>query len=177
MNQSQPLLTTDRLILRPLQLSDTTKIQQLAGNIDIANSTISVPHPYSDGMAGKWIGKHLAGWLTQHSAIFAITLKSNHQLIGCAGLENIQNGSGQLGYWIGVPYWGNGYCTEAVERIKDFGFKRLQLKHIYGRHSKSITAPAKVMLKVGMYPVDKLSITSIDNINDDISLYEITTLA
>lgn len=177
MNQSQPLLTTDRLILRPLQLSDTTKIQQLAGNIDIANSTISVPHPYSDGMAGKWIGKHLAGWLTRHSAIFAITLKSDHQLIGCAGLENIQNGSGQLGYWIGVPYWGNGYCTEAVERIKDFGFKRLQLKHIYGRHSKSITAPAKVMLKVGMYPVDKLSITSIDNINDDISLYEITTFA
>ena len=175
MYQSQPQLTTDRLILRPLQLSDATKIQQLAGNIDIANSTISVPHPYSDGIAGKWIGKHLAGWLSQSSAIFAITLKTNHQLVGCAGLENIQNGSGQLGYWIGVPYWGNGYCTEAVERLKEFGFNRLQLKHIYGRHSKSITGPAKVMLKVGMCPVDKLSIASIDSISDDLSLYEITT--
>lgn len=173
MTKSQPLLTTDRLILRPLQLSDATKIQQLAGNEDIANGTISVPHPYSDGMAGKWIGKHLAGWLTQHSAIFAITLKSNHQLIGCAGIENIQDGSGQLGYWIGVPYWGNGYCTEAVERIKEFGFKKMQLEHIYGRHAKSCDRPANVMLKIGMQSVDKLSIPSLDNTNDDILLYEI----
>ncbi|KJF90147.1 GNAT family N-acetyltransferase [Photobacterium leiognathi] len=173
MHKSQPLLTTDRLILRPLQLSDAKKIQQLAGNEDIANGTISVPHPYSDGMAGKWIGKHLAGWLTQRSAIFAITLKSDHQLIGCAGIENIQGNSGQLGYWIGVPYWGNGYCTEAVERIKEFGFKKMQLEHIYGRHAKSCDRPANVMLKIGMQSVDKLSIPSLDNTNDDILLYEI----
>ena len=50
MNTIQPLLTTERLILRPLELSDSTRIQQLAGNVDIANGTISVPHPYSDAL-------------------------------------------------------------------------------------------------------------------------------
>ena len=79
----QPLLTTERLILRPLQLSDANKVQLLAGDKSIANGTINIPHPYDDGMAGQWIGKHLAGWQSQESAIYAITLKSDYQLIGC----------------------------------------------------------------------------------------------
>ena len=99
----QPLLTTQRLLLRPLQLSDATRVQALAGDEQIANGTLNIPHPYTDGVAGQWIGKHLAGWHRGQSAIYAITLKTSQQLIGCIGLHNIQNGKAQLGYWIGVP--------------------------------------------------------------------------
>lgn len=173
MNRIQPLLTTERLILRPLELSDATKIQQLAGNVDIANGTISVPHPYSDGMAGKWIGKHLAGWYSNQSAIFAITLKSNHQLVGCAGLENISKDSAQLGYWIGVPFWGHGYCTEAAERIKEFGFNKLNIRHLYGRHLKTVSGSENVMLKIGMKSVATLTIPSHHLSHDDITVYEL----
>ncbi|PSW62994.1 N-acetyltransferase [Photobacterium kishitanii] len=177
MNTIQPLLTTERLILRPLELSDATKIQQLAGNADIANGTISVPHPYSDGMAGKWIGKHLAGWCSRQSAIFAITLKSNHQLVGCAGLENINQNSAQLGYWIGVPFWGNGYCTEAVERIKEFGFNKLHLQHLYGRHLKTVSGPENVMLKIGMKNVTTLAVPTHHLSQDNIVIYELLNKA
>ncbi len=177
MNTIQPLLTTERLILRPLELSDATKIQQLAGNADIANGTISVPHPYSDGMAGKWIGKHLAGWYSHQSAIFAITLKSNHQLVGCAGLENINQNSAQLGYWIGVPFWGNGYCTEAVERIKEFGFNKLHLQHLYGRHLKTVSVHENVMLKIGMKNVTTLAVPSHYLSQDNIVIYELLNKA
>ena len=101
--RQQPLLTTERLVLRPLELSDAPKIQQLAGDPNIANGTINVPHPYDDGVAGQWIGKNIAGWQSQQSAIFAITLKSDNQLVGCIGLHNIEDEAAQLGYWIGVP--------------------------------------------------------------------------
>lgn len=174
MTQSQPMLTTERLLLRPLQLSDAKKIQSFAGDIRIANGTISVPHPYVDGIAGQWIGKHLAGWLTHHSAMFAITLKSTQQLVGCAGIENIDHDSGQLGYWIGVPYWGNGYCTEAVSRLKEYGFKKLHLTHLYGRHNKHMTSPANVMRKIGMEPVSQLSVNYRQTSSSDYALYEIT---
>ncbi|MCQ1058067.1 GNAT family N-acetyltransferase [Photobacterium sp. DNB23_23_1] len=148
--QHQPLLTTQRLLLRPLQLSDAKRVQELAGDEQIANGTINIPHPYTDGVAGQWIGRHLAGWHQGQSAIYAITLKPTQQLIGCVGLHNIQDGKAQLGYWIGVPYWGLGYCTEAADRIVEFGFKRLNLETIYGQHFSRENNSGKVMQKIGM---------------------------
>ncbi|MGF1717107.1 GNAT family N-acetyltransferase [Photobacterium chitinilyticum] len=173
----QPLLTTERLILRPFQLSDSTKIQKLAGDEMIANGTINIPHPYSDGIAGQWIGKLLAGWQSQQSAIYAITLKSNYQLIGCVGLHNIANNNAQLGYWIGVPFWGQGYCTEAAKRLTEFGFKRMELEMIYGQHLSRDPSPGKIMQKIGMeHIMTKSDATRVNMITEDLEYYEIKVL-
>ena len=169
----QPLLTTQRLLLRPLQLSDATRVQALAGDEQIANGTLNIPHPYTDGVAGQWIGKHLAGWHRGQSAIYAITLKTSQQLIGCIGLHNIQNGKAQLGYWIGVPYWGQGYCTEAAGRIAEFGFKRLKLETIYGQHFSRETNPGKVMQKIGMtHVMTKNDAVRVNMITENMEYYE-----
>lgn len=169
----QPLLTTSRLILRPFQLSDANKVQKLAGDERIANGTINIPHPYADGMAGQWIGKLLAEWNNGQSAIYAITLKSTLELVGCIGLRNIYDGKAQLGYWIGVPYWGNGYCTEAAERISEFGFKRLKLHTIYGQHFSREQNPGKVMKKIGMaHVMTKPDAVRVNMITEDVEYYE-----
>ncbi|MGR5063808.1 GNAT family N-acetyltransferase [Photobacterium sp. DNB22_13_2] len=169
----QPLLTTPRLLLRPLQLSDSTRVQALAGDEQIANGTINIPHPYSDGVAGQWIGRHLAGWHQGQSAIYAITLKSTQQLIGCVGLHNIEDGKAQLGYWIGVPYWGLGYCTEAAERVVEFGFKRLKLETIYGQHFSRENNSGKVMQKIGMkHVMTKNNGVRVNMITENMEYYE-----
>ncbi|MGF1684422.1 GNAT family N-acetyltransferase [Photobacterium minamisatsumaniensis] len=170
----QPLLTTPRLILRPFQLSDAPKVKALAGDKHIADGTINIPHPYGDGMAGQWIGKLLAGWNSGHSAIYAITLKSNHQLIGCIGLHNIIDDKSQLGYWIGVPYWGKGYCTEAAIRITEYGFKRLNLDVIYGQHLSRESNPGKVMTKIGMiHKMTKTDAIRVNMISENMEYYEL----
>jgi [ribosomal protein S5]-alanine N-acetyltransferase len=46
-----PTLQTERLILRPFDLGDAPEVQRLAGDWEIANTTLMVPHPYEDGMA------------------------------------------------------------------------------------------------------------------------------
>lgn len=174
----QPLLTTERLILRPFQLSDTTKVQTLAGNELIANGTINIPHPYADGIAGQWIGKHLASWHSQQSAIYAITLKSNYQLIGCVGLHNIADRTAQLGYWIGVPFWGKGYCTEAAKRITEFGFKRMDLEMIYGQHLSRDSSSGKILQKIGMeHVMTKNDATRVNMITENLEYYELKALA
>ncbi|MCW8328520.1 GNAT family N-acetyltransferase [Photobacterium sp. SDRW27] len=173
----QPLLTTERLILRPFQLSDATKVQRLAGDELIANGTINIPHPYTDGVAGQWIGKHLAGWQSQQSAIYAITLKSNFRLVGCVGLHNITNSTAQLGYWIGVPFWGQGYCTEAAKRLTEFGFKRLELDMIYGQHLSRDPSPGKILKKIGMeHVMTKNDATRVNMITEDLEYYELKAL-
>ena len=51
----QPSLKTERLILRPLQMSDAPDIERYAGDRAIAATTQNIPHPYEPGMAEKFI--------------------------------------------------------------------------------------------------------------------------
>jgi len=86
---AQSALTTERLVLRPFTLSDTADIQRLLGEFDVTSPLLSVPHPYEDGTAEKWILHQREEYDAGISVIFAITHRVNHYLIGCIGLEEI----------------------------------------------------------------------------------------
>ncbi|MCJ7707764.1 MAG: GNAT family N-acetyltransferase, partial [Anaerolineales bacterium] len=83
----QPILGTPRLVLRRFALADAPDVQRLAGERDIARYTLSIPHPYADGMAEQWIGSHDERLASGQGTAFAITLRSGGLLIGAIGLE------------------------------------------------------------------------------------------
>jgi RimJ/RimL family protein N-acetyltransferase len=56
----------------------------------------------------------------------------------------------ELGYWIGVPYWGKGYATEAARALVQYGFETLQLHRIFASHFANNSVSAKVLRKIGM---------------------------
>jgi RimJ/RimL family protein N-acetyltransferase len=147
----QPNITTDRLILRPFELSDASTVQQLVGDLAIADTTLNIPHPYLDGMAEGWIATHQPQFEIGTSVVFAITLRTTGALIGSIslGIERRHNRA-ELGYWIGVPYWGKGYCTEAGHELFAYGFTSLELNRIYSCHFTRNPASGKVMQKLGM---------------------------
>ena len=78
---------------------------------------------------------------------FTITHREYGFLIGAIGLgiEYRNNESIQLGYWIGKPYWNQGYCTEAARVIMRYGFHTLQLNRIFARHFAGNSASGRVM--------------------------------
>ena len=55
-----------------------------------------------------------------------------------------------MGYWIGLPYWNNGYCTEAARAVVDFAFTDLGLHRIFAHHLVRNPASGRVMQKIGM---------------------------
>ncbi len=120
---TRPTLRTERLILRPFEPADAPAVQRLAGDARIADTTLSIPHPYLDGMAEQWIGTHQERFDKGELVNFAITLRDSGELIGAIGLEvrRSQNRA-ELGYWIGVPFWNRGYCTEAARAVLAHGF-------------------------------------------------------
>lgn len=147
-----PTLTTQRLILRPFLLTDAQRVQELAGHPKVAATTATVPHPYLDGMAEQWISFH-GEWLEKGSAItLAVVLKDSDELIGCIDLMGIskQHQKAEIGYWIGVDYWNQGYCSEAMKAVVDYGFKSLALNKITCRHMSINPASGRVMLKSGL---------------------------
>ena len=150
--EKQPVLHTDRLVLRPFSLHDARDVQRLAGEHAIAATTLTIPHPYEDGMAEEWIGGHQERYDAGESVVFAITLQENGALIGAIGLEfRREHGRAEIGYWVGVPYWNQGYCTEAAREILRYGFETRGLNRIFATHFSGNAASGSVMQKIGMH--------------------------
>ena len=145
------MLNTTRLILRPFTLGDAPTVQQLAGDREIALNTLPIPHPYEDGVAEEWINTHEEQFAAGKIANFEIVLRSSSELIGSIGLTiDQEHEKAELGYWIGKPYWGHGYCTEAGKAVIEYGFNGLKLNRIDAQYLSRNPASGRVMEKTGM---------------------------
>jgi RimJ/RimL family protein N-acetyltransferase len=149
--KQRPTLETERLKLRPFEVSDAKDVQRLAGNRAIADTTLNIPHPYEDGMAEEWIETHQPKFEAGKLCNFAVTLRSTGELIGAIGLAIRQRfGHAELGYWIGKPYWNKGYCTEAGRAVLEYGFTVLGLHRIYASYLTRNPSSGRIMEKLGM---------------------------
>lgn len=147
--EEQPILKTSRLTLRPFESSDAPRVQQLAGDRRVSEMTANIPYPYKDGMAEKWISSHAASFVRGEAIVYAVTLSHTGELIGAVSLTELTNGDGGLGFWIGFPYWGNGYCTEAVKALIEFGMGEYGLTSVDARHLRENRSSGRVILKNG----------------------------
>ena len=151
MTKERPEIETKRLFLRSFELSDGPRIKELAGDKAIADKTISIPLPYENGMAEKWIATHLPGFEAGELVECAIVLNSIQKLIGAIGLSiNKSFNRAELGYWIGKEYWNQGFCTEAAEAIVEYSFHKLELNKVTSNHFTRNPSSGRVMKKIGM---------------------------
>lgn len=147
-----PTLVTPRLLLRAFTFADAPAVENLAGAREVASTTLCIPHPYPQGAAETWIRTHAARFDQQTGIVFAIEEQSTKQLCGAIGLDEVkmEHHRAELGYWIGVPYWGRGYCTEAARAVVRFGFQDWSLHRIYAGHYVRNPASGRVLQKIGM---------------------------
>lgn len=124
--------------------SDASRIGVLAGDYDVASMTGTIPHPYDEQMAGKWIASVLAG---EEGVVFAI--ERSGALIGCTGYRAFGEDHAELGYWIGKPYWGMGYATEAVRALILHAFEVEGFAYLKVGHFTDNPASARIIAKFG----------------------------
>jgi RimJ/RimL family protein N-acetyltransferase len=146
-----PTFETERLLLRPFALEDAPRVQLLAGDREVASTTLRIPHPYTASLAESWIATLPKLAAEGKSLVLAIVLGAQRELIGAIGLEIIADHErAELGYWIGTPYWGMGYCTEAARAMVAHGFEELELNRIAAHHLTRNPASGRVLEKIGM---------------------------
>ena len=141
---SIPVLETKRLILRAPRLEDTKTVAALANDRRIADNTARIPHPYKASDAEGFIaGANKA----DGEAVFLITLRDD-TIIGACGIVPTEQ-TPELGYWLGVPYWGKGFATEALHAAIDHAFA--DLGHDALQAGARVTNPAsrRVLEKCG----------------------------
>jgi len=150
-NAETRAITTDRLNLRPFQITDAPRVSELCNNYNIYKGTLTLPYPYPIESALLWIPTHEENFTNDKSYEFAITDKTTGELYGAIALSNNQkHKNGEIAYWVGEEYWGNGYAAEALKAIIDFAFTIKGYHRVWGRFFASNPASGAVMRKVGM---------------------------
>lgn len=142
---SAKTLQTARLILRPPRIEDAKAIEALANDIRIAQNTLRLPHPYTVADAETFIASTDKG---EGEAAFIVTLR-NGAPIGVAGIAKLNGNAPELGYWLGVSFWGHGYATEAARTVIDHAFTKFGYEELQSGARISNPASRRVLEKCG----------------------------
>ena len=142
-----PTLRTARLVLRPFTLAEAPRVRELAGAYEVAQNTLLIPHPYPEGAAEAWIATHEDDYAQNRIHHFAI---DDGQLIGSIGMVLKSEGVAEIGYWIGVPFWGRGYASEAAAEVVRYAFEECHLHRVFACHFTRNPASGRVLQKAGM---------------------------
>ena len=146
-----PIITTERLILRSFTLKDAPELARAINAPEIDTNTLNITYPYEEQMAVDWISSLEERYVSGVNANFAITLRSTGEIGGSVGLViNQRHQHAEMGYWLAVALWGQGYITEAARACLDFGFETLSLHRIHAGHYARNPASGRVMQKLGM---------------------------
>lgn len=120
---ANPVLVTERLVLRPPHADDIPDIAVLANNLRVASMLARMPHPYGEPEARAFVTAALRRIGDKRpGVVLAVTEADSGAFLGCAGLEPKERGL-ELGYWIGEPFWNRGFATEAAHALVDLAFR------------------------------------------------------
>jgi len=141
-------LETERLLLRPVRADDLPWIAALMAEYDVAKNLSTAPHPYTLQDADVFYGRHSESRARGEAHVFVLVRKSDGTFIGKNGLH-AKDGVVEMGYWLGKPYWGQGFATEAARRVLAFGFDEMKLERVVAGWFEDNAASGNVLAKLG----------------------------
>jgi [ribosomal protein S5]-alanine N-acetyltransferase len=160
-DQPGVVLETARLRLRSHRGDDLADLVAQIDNWEVARWVSTVPHPYSQANGREWIALVRQDHATGRPRRFAIVSKESDRLIGGVGLDGSTGDASDepsLGYWLGQTYWGNGYASEAVAAVINYGFRTLGLTTIRAYTDPANAASQKVLLHCGLKNVGEIEL-------------------
>ena len=150
LNEPFTVIETDRLILRPWLASDAESLYALAKDPEVGPRAGWPPHASVQGSA------LIIATVFAVPEVYAIVLRETGELIGCVGFNEgnaanmpLAKDELELGYWIGRPYWGRGYATEAARALVEYGFHDLELSCILAAYYDGNDRSRHVLDKLG----------------------------
>jgi len=142
---SLPVLETARLILRAPTLADAKALAILVNDRRIAEMTTRIPHPNTLADTESFLATVNRG---DGETAFLITTREG-TLLGICGIARRTGQPPELGYWLGVPYWGQGFATEAARAAIDHAFADLGYDALVSGARVSNPASRRVLEKCG----------------------------
>lgn len=142
-------LESERLLLRNPRAEDAFAIVPLASDWDVAKNLGTMPHPYTLEHAQTYLEKAKAGRAEGTNFNYSILRKADGTYMGSCGLHLRESGNFELGYWLGKPFWKQGYATEAARRLASFAFRELKIEKLFAGWYHDNPDSGRVLEKLG----------------------------
>lgn len=137
--------------LDPIAPRHADAVQERASHPDVL-ATTNLPEPYPDDGAITWIEAVQEQREAGREFPFAI-LNGEGTLVGVTGLRDVTDERGEVGFWIGKPFWNRGYATAGTRRLLAFAFDDLGLSAVFARPLKRNAPSRRVLEKLGFAAV------------------------
>jgi RimJ/RimL family protein N-acetyltransferase len=138
------VLETERLLLRRPTLADVKAIALLANDRRIAENTRRLPHPYLQDHAVEFVRA-----VAEFGRDLAFLIEQNFVPVGMVGINWRDDETAELGYWLGVEHWGQGFGTEAARAVIDFFFEEHDHEQLYAGARVANPASRNILEKCG----------------------------
>ena len=150
------IFKTERLSARPIQLNDAPRVAELFQEKELPWNLGRAPWPYSLSDAENWLTLAQTQWDTGTEFPFAILKEGT--LIGSCGITRVNPAENiwEIGYWLGKPYWGNGYVTEAAEGLLDWAAREAGITRFVSGYIFDNPASGRVLEKLGFEHVGEI---------------------
>jgi len=148
---TQPELQTKRLHLRPLSHADASVIQAVASLREIADTMISIPHPYPYDEAERYIDRQMTASTGGYGLTFVIETQGRHEFCGIIEMRDIdhEHSQAELSFWLAPANWRCGYMSESLDSVIRFAFESQGLNRLYAYHMVRNPGSGGVLKKNG----------------------------
>jgi len=143
----RPAIGTERLILRPPVAADVSAITEFANDQGVAGMLSSWPYPYAQADAEAWVGK-----VARADPRTRVDFVIEHRQFGFMGVIGVGEAEPRrpvMGYWLGRPFWGRGYATEAVTAVLGWVKSDWRRNVVWAGHFADNAASGQVLCKAG----------------------------
>lgn len=168
-----PVLTTERLVLRPPMQEDVEDLAELANLREIAEMTRRMPHPYKRSDAEAFINHVINDDIDGH--IYAVTLADTGHFIGMTSIERKNTEDAlEVGYWLGRKWWGKGFASEACTAVVDLAFRVTGADAVFAASRPINIASRQVLVKQGFQFVGRDEVDTVAAGRVQVERYRLT---
>ncbi len=158
---SNPVIRTSRLVLRAPNPEDLDRCAVLLGDYEVAKMLSRVPYPYDLELGRQYLARSVKRWENIADADeLGFHIDHEGDLIGGVGFKKLQE-TPEIGYWLGRPYWGKGFMSEALDAAIGWMFENTGHERLACEAMTENQASIKVMEKAGFRPVGEVGCASV----------------
>ena len=138
------------LSIRKWRIEDKSDLAINLNNLKVLNNLRDgLPYPYTEDDAEDFIQMMLSA---DPDSTFAFAITLDNKVIGSIGVfrkDNIHSRTAEMGYYIGEPYWGNGYMTNAIKMVCEYVFENTDIIRIFAEPFAHNIASCRALEKAG----------------------------